>query len=200
MSQKCKGNAYLFLFVVFVRVTSRDKQSAIHNAVSNYLPQSSLLDLTFSWQMYHHRADSQCYKGILNLTWMVHFENNGCHQPDCLAWEKQSRLNWPLCSGKCFVTQTSHCLLFSSTLGGTANAEELMLLARSRTYGRHTTLGIEYKRVELWVKSVSENILDQHTCNASCMNGTVPSARGATKVQTHPLLPKSSEFSQNYTM
>lgn len=46
------------------------------------------------------------------------------------------------------MTQTSHCLLFTNSPGATANTEELVLLARVRTYGRHSTLRVEYKRVE----------------------------------------------------
>lgn len=83
--------------------------SAISNGV--FHKESSVPGLSSSWQTYHHPADSQHCEGILNSTQMVPFENNGCHRPNCLAWTKQSRLNWPLCSGKRFVTQTSHCLL-----------------------------------------------------------------------------------------
>lgn len=107
------------LGVFFWKVDSKDKKSGRHSAISNGLfhKESSVPGLTSSWQTYHHPADSQHCEGILNSTRMVPLENNGCHQPNCLAWTKQSRLNWPLCSGKHFVTQTSHCLPFTQRSG-----------------------------------------------------------------------------------
>lgn len=53
--------------------------------------------------------------------------------------------------------------------------------------GRHSALGVECKRVELQVKSVHENLSDQHTFNVCCMKGTVLSARGATREQQDPV-------------
>lgn len=100
-------------------VNPRGEQSGMHSAISNCLfhEESSVLGFTSSWQTYHHPADSQHCEGISNPTWMVPFENNACHQPNYLAWTNQSRINWPLCNGKCFVTQSSHRLLFPQHSG-----------------------------------------------------------------------------------
>lgn len=115
MSQKWKTMGVFFWRVNSSKGWASGMPSAFRNCL--FQKESSVLDLTSFWQTYRHPANSQHCEKILNSTQVVPFENNGCHQLNRLAWTKLSRLNWPLCSRRCFVGQTCHYWVFTQHSG-----------------------------------------------------------------------------------